>query len=42
MVAAERLAAYDEALAHLPGFAVKPLEQAATGEYRFMDRRGWP
>ncbi|MGW1613691.1 pPIWI_RE_Z domain-containing protein [Streptomyces sp. NPDC002285] len=39
VVAAERFAAYDEALAHLPGFAVKPLEQAVVGEHRFMDRR---
>ncbi|CAM5679918.1 pPIWI_RE_Z domain-containing protein [Streptomyces canarius] len=39
VVAADRFAAYDEALAHLPGFTVKPLEQAAAGEHRFMDRR---
>ncbi|MER6206859.1 hypothetical protein [Streptomyces sp. NPDC001642] len=39
VVAADRFAAYDEALAHLPGFAVKPLEQAGEGEHRFMDRR---
>lgn len=39
MVAADRFTAYDEALAHLPGFSVKPLEQAPAGEHRFMDRR---
>ncbi|MFG2582019.1 pPIWI_RE_Z domain-containing protein [Streptomyces malaysiensis] len=39
MVAAERFAVYDEALADLPGFSAKPMEQAAAGEHRFMDRR---
>ncbi|MEO3847782.1 hypothetical protein ABGB09_09025 [Streptomyces sp. B8F3] len=38
VVAADRFAAYDDALAHLPGFTVKPLEQAPAGEHRFMDR----
>ncbi|MEU3481699.1 hypothetical protein ACI2LO_20760 [Streptomyces sp. NPDC033754] len=38
-VAADRFAAYDAALANLPGFAVKPLPQAEAGEHRFMDRR---
>ncbi|MDI5964106.1 hypothetical protein [Streptantibioticus silvisoli] len=39
MVAADRFAAYDEALADLPAFTVKPMEQAEAGEHRFMDRR---
>lgn len=39
MVAADRFAVYDEALASLPGFAVKPMDQAEAGEHRFMDRR---
>ncbi|MFE0682560.1 hypothetical protein ACFW17_17315, partial [Streptomyces sp. NPDC058961] len=39
VVAADRFAAYDEALAQLPGFAAKPLEQAVAGEHRFRDRR---
>ncbi|MEV4427732.1 hypothetical protein AB0K23_20530 [Streptomyces sp. NPDC049602] len=38
-VAADRFAAYDAALANLPGFAAKPLPQAEAGEHRFMDRR---
>ncbi|MEU7296596.1 hypothetical protein AB0A76_25870 [Streptomyces exfoliatus] len=38
-VAADRFAAYDAALASLPGFAAKPLPQAEAGEHRFMDRR---
>ncbi|MEK8170856.1 hypothetical protein NKH77_18825 [Streptomyces sp. M19] len=39
MVASDRFAVYDEALASLPGFAVKPMDQAEAGEHRFMDRR---
>ncbi|WP_281290701.1 hypothetical protein [Streptomyces sedi] len=39
VVAADRFTVYEEALARLPGFTVKPLEQAAAGEHRFMDRR---
>ncbi|MFF8654132.1 pPIWI_RE_Z domain-containing protein [Streptomyces huasconensis] len=38
-VAADRFAVYDEALAHLPGFAAATLPQAEAGEHRFMDRR---
>nr|WP_248296514.1 hypothetical protein [Streptomyces sp. S1D4-11] len=38
-VAANRFAAYDAALANLPGHAAKPLPQAEEGEHRFMDRR---
>ncbi|MEV5684787.1 hypothetical protein AB0L68_16590 [Streptomyces sp. NPDC052164] len=38
-VAAARFAVYDEALAHLPGFAATALPQAEAGEHRFMDRR---
>ncbi|MFE5853802.1 hypothetical protein ACFQ61_11390 [Streptomyces sp. NPDC056500] len=38
-VAADRFAVYDEALANLPDFAVRPMEQVEAGEHRFMDRR---
>ncbi|MFH8788907.1 hypothetical protein [Streptomyces roseoverticillatus] len=38
-VAADRFAAYDDALAKLPDFSTKPLPLAEAGEHRFMDRR---